>query len=114
MSIRTKGRRRIIVGNLTYVWYVALDYDTPYNVLNIVSDDKCLILSYPLQTKIAYVISKGRMFQAKGTNGTWNRYLLPFDTPDIITPKFVEKLIVWATQSENAKETKWNGNDVPV
>ena len=42
MSIRTKGRRRIIVGNLTYVWYVALDYDTPYNVLNIASDDKCL------------------------------------------------------------------------
>lgn len=114
MSIRTKGRRKIIVGNQTYVWYVALDYDTPYNVLNIASDDKCLILSCPLKTKIAYVISKDRTFQAKETNGTWNRYLLPFDTPDIITPKFVEKLIVWATQSEKAKETKWNGNDVPV
>lgn len=114
MSIRTKGRRKIIVGNQTYVWYVALDYDTQYNVLNIVSNDKCLILSCPLKTKTAYVISKGRTFQAKEINGTWNRYLLPFDIPDIITPKLVEKLIVLATQSEKVKEIKWNGNDVPV
>ncbi len=114
MSMRTKGRRKIIVGNQTYIWYVALDDDTPYNVLNIASDDKYLILSCPLQTKIAYVISKGRIFQTKETNGTWNRYLLPFNIPEMITPKFVKKLIVWATQSGKVKETKWNGNDVPV
>ena len=32
--------------------YVGLDYDTQYKVLNIISEDKCLILSCPLQTKI--------------------------------------------------------------
>ena len=112
MSIRTKGRRKIIVCDQTYIWYVALDDDSPYNILHIMSDDKRLILSCPLQTKIAYVISKGRIFQAKGTNGVWNRYLLPFDIPEIITPSFVEKVIVWSTL--NTDTTLINRNDVPV
>ena len=61
-----------------------------------------------------YVISKGNIFQKQQTNGIWNRYLLPFPVPDIITPKFVSALIIWATQCENAAGIKWNGNDVPV
>ncbi len=112
MSIRTKGRRKIIVGDQPYIWYVALDDDTGCNTLHIVSDDKYLILSCPLRTKIAYVISKGRIFQAKETNGLWNRYLLPFDIPEMITPKFVEQMIVWATQNTDAITI--NANDVPV
>ena len=112
MSVRTKKRRKIIVGGQKYIWYVALDDDTEYNILHIVSDDKYLILSCPLRTKIAYVISKGRIFQAKRTDGVWNRYLLPFDIPDIITPKFVEKLIDWSVR--NTDTTPINTNDVPV
>ena len=102
MSVRTKGRHNIIVGDQKYIWYVALDDDTPYHVLNIVSDDKCLILSCPLQAGTDYVISKGRIFQTKETNGVWNRYLLPFSIPDVITPKFVERLIVWSTHITEA------------
>lgn len=102
MSIRNKGRRKIIVGSQTYIWYVALDEDTPYHVLNVVSEDKRLILSCPLRTGTEYVISKGRVFQGKETNGCWSRYLLPFTIPDIITPRFVEQLIVWSTQNTDA------------
>lgn len=102
MSVAVKGRRQIIVGNQKYIWYVALDDDSPYHFLNIVSDDKCLILSCPLKTETEYVISKGRVFQTKATNGVWDRYLLPFKTPDVITPAFVERLIVWATQITDA------------
>lgn len=112
MSIRTKGRRKIIVGDQTYIWYVTLDDDSPYIILHIVSDDKRLILSCPLQTKIAYIISMGRIFQAKETNGIWHRYLLPFDIPEIITPGFVENVIVWSTQNTDA--TLINRNKVPV
>ncbi len=54
MSIRSKGRRKIIVDGQTYLWYVALDDESPYNILNIVSYDKYLILSCPLQTKTEY------------------------------------------------------------
>ena len=114
MSIRTKGRRKIIVNDQSYFWYVAPDDDSPYNVLHIVSDDKYLILSCPLRTKTAYVISKGRIFQTKETDGTWNRYTLPFEIPDMITPKFVEKLIVWSTQNSDAIPIQWNGHDVPL
>jgi len=98
MSVAAKGRRQIIVGDQKYIWYVALDDDSPYHLLNIVSEDKCLILSCPLKTKTDYIISKGRVFQTKATNGVWNRYLLPFKIPNVITPAFVERLIVWATQ----------------
>ena len=114
MSIGKKGRRKITVGDQTFIWYVAPDDDSPYNVLHIVSEDKCLILSCPIQTKTAYVISKGRIFQAKGTDGTWSRYLLPFAIPDTITPGFVEKVIIWSTQNADAIPVSWNGHDVPV
>ena len=113
MGAAKKGRRKITVSDKNYIWYVALDDDTPYYIL-IVSFDKALMISCPLKTKTPYIISKGTMFQNKKTNGIWNRYLLPFPVPEIITPKFVSNIIFWATQSETAKETKWNGNDVPV
>lgn len=112
MSICIKKRRKIIVRGQTYIWYVTLDDDTDYNILHIVSEDKYLILSCPLKTKIAYVISKGRIFQTKRKSGVWNRYLLPFNIPDIITPKFVEKLIDWSTQNTDA--ILINANNVPL
>ena len=115
MSIRFKGRRKIIVDGQTYLWYIALDDESPYNILNIVSDDKYLILSCPLQTKTEYVISKGRVFQGKETKEGWGRYLLPFYIPESITPKFVEKLIFWSTQNTDAVKIQWNNDQgVPV
>ena len=95
LSISTNSRRRIIVGGHTYIWYVAMYNNTPYNVLNIVSDDKYLILSCPLHTKAEYVINKGRIFKTKETSVHWKKNLLPFVIPYAFTPKFVEKLIVW-------------------
>ena len=114
MGVMKKGRRKITVSDKSYVWYVGSDYDSPYHILNIVSDDKALILSCPLKTETAYIISKGNMFQNEKTDGNWKRYLLPFDVPEIITPKFVSDVIFWAEQNNIAKETSWNGNDVPV
>ncbi|MBR7084893.1 MAG: hypothetical protein IKI37_06935 [Oscillospiraceae bacterium] len=116
MSIRSKGRRKIIVKGQTYLWYVALDDESDYNVLHIVSENKYFILSCPLQTKMEYVISKGRIFQGKETHGGWSRYFLPFHVPEIITPKFVRQLIVWSTQNTDAIKIKWNGNEhgIPV
>ena len=112
MSIRAKGRRRIIVGDQTYLWYVALDADSPYRMLHILSEDKRLILSCPLRIQPAYAISKGRLFQGKATNGCWNRYVLPFAIPDEISLKFVEKLILWATLDHNASPV--HSSDAPV
>lgn len=114
MGVAEKGRRKFTVSDKRYVWYVELENDSPFHILNIMSEDKALILSCPVKTDTQYIISKGNMFQNKRTKGIWNRYLLPFHVPDIITPKFVSDVILWATQSEKAKEIKWNGKDVPV
>lgn len=73
-----------------------------------------MILSCPLKTKTSYIISKGNIFQNHQTNGLWNRYLLPLNIPEIITPKFVSDVILWATQSEEVVEAKWNGKDIPI
>lgn len=114
MSVSAKGKRKITVENRKYIWYVGVDCDSPYYILNIISEDKSLLLSLPLKTKTSYVISKGKCFQHQKSNGIWNRYRLPFSIPEIITPKFVSQVIIWATQNQNAVLVKWNGSDVPV
>ncbi len=114
MGVRKKGRRKIHIDNIEYIWYIDLDCDSPEYILHILSEDKALILSCPITTESSYIISKGKIFQSKETNGTWSRYLLPFDIPEIITPAFVSKVIVWATQNANAKMVEWNGKEIPV
>ena len=114
MGTAKKGRRKITVLKKDYVWYVKLDDDSEYYVLNILSDDKAFIVSCPLKTETAHIISKGNVFQNKKTNGIWSRYLLPFNILEIITPKFVSEIIFFAAHGDKAAEVKWNGNDVPV
>ena len=114
MGINKKGKRKICVENKEYVWYVNEDYDSPYYVLNILSEDKSLIVSCPLKTETAYLICKGIVFQNQKTSGVWNRYLLPFINPEIITPVFVAGIITWATKGANATLVEWNGRDIPV
>lgn len=114
MGVGKRSRRKICVENKKYVWYVSKDCDSPYDILNIISEDKSLIVSCPLKTETAYLISKGLTFQNQETSGVWNRYLLPFLIPEIITPVFVAKIISWATKDANATLIEWNGIDVPV
>ena len=102
MGVRKTGRRKITVDDNRYIWYVSPDDESDYDLLNIVSEDKSYVLTCPLKTVIPYLISKGRLFQNEKTDGKWNRYELPFDIPDVITPAFVAKVILWATQKSEA------------
>ncbi len=114
MSVAKKGRRKITCDNQEYVWYVSQDDESVYYILNIISEDKQLILSVPLQVTTPYVISKGNIFQGQKTNGCWNRYLLPFDVPDVITPRIVATIIFWATGELTAVKVEWDGKDIIV
>lgn len=114
MGVLKKGRRKIVYDNKKYIWHIAEDCDSPYNLLNIISEDKKLILSSPLDTDVSYVISKGSFFQGNKSNGDWNRYLLPFSIPTIITPKFVTDIISWATEKTDAVKVEWNGQDIMI
>ncbi|MBR3825373.1 MAG: hypothetical protein IKJ39_09260 [Lachnospiraceae bacterium] len=108
MAVCKKGRRKINVDNREYIWYVNLDDDSPYHMLHILSEDKALILACPIEAEVAYVISKGKVFQNKRTTGIWNRYLLPFSVPEAIVPSFVAQVIVWATKETGAESIDIN------
>lgn len=103
MGVSKKHKRKLIYKEVTYFWYVKEDDDYCGQLtLNIVSDNKELFLTYPLGASEPYLVSKGRSFQGKKTDGKWNRYILPFEGQEIITPKFVSQLISFATEVSGA------------
>lgn len=118
--VKTKGRRKIAVQDRRYVWYVlggdcdrdywervsSNDWGTPF--LHIVSEDKRMILTLPLNAPKPYAVSKGREFQCKPTSGCWERYILPFDIPESITPRFVAEVIKWAVSGDGAIKTEYS------
>lgn len=112
MAVRTLKRRKIICDEISYVWYVKEDYDYPCHVLHVISENKQLILSYPLGGKVSYVISKGGAFQNYGSDGCWARYLYPVTFGGAVTPKFVSEMIKWAIYGEDAVRTQWDGKDI--
>ena len=114
MSVQKKFRRKINVDDTQYVWYVSPDDESPYNVLNIISDDKCVILSVPLNVGKDYIINKGRSFQGQRSSGNWERYLLPVSVEKEITPSLVSAIIRWAVNGTEAVAVEWDGKDFPL
>ena len=113
MAVRSKNRRKIVCDGQVYFWYIRLDEDyCDKMLLHIISEDKKLILSCPLEVDRPYVISKGVCFQNRVSDGCWKRYLIPVEPPSVVTPKYVAELISWATQGCHAEEVKYNGIDI--
>lgn len=112
MAVRTIKRRKIICDGVNYVWYVKEDDDYSCHVLHVISENKQLILSYPLDGKVSYVISKGAIFQNYGSDGCWARYLYPVSFAGTVTPKFVSEVIKWAVQEKDAARIQWDGKDI--
>ena len=111
MSVQKKFRRKINVDDTQYVWYVSPDDESPYNVLNIISDDKCVILSVPLNVGKDYIINKGRSFQGQRSSGNWERYLLPVSVEKEITQKFINQLrqsVVKFLKKKKNKSSAWH------
>lgn len=118
MAVAKKHRRKIVCDGREYVWFVLTgdrdywervssnDWETPF--LHIVSEDKALILTIPINAPTPYAVSKGRIFQSKPTSGCWERYPLPFAIPEIVTPKTVAEIIAWAVDGKNAIKTEYS------
>lgn len=118
--VRTRGRRKIAVQGRNYVWYVvggdcdqdywervsSNNWGTPF--LHIISEDKYIILTIPLNAPTPYAVSKGREFQGKPTSGCWERYIMPFELPESVTPRFVAEIIDWAVSGDGAVRTEYN------
>ena len=113
MSVLQKNRRKIKYNGPDYLWYVKPDEDyCDKLILSIASNDKKLVLAYPIGAEKAYVVSKGKTFQGEKSDGNWHRYLIPFETTEMITPKFVSKLISFAIEESNAIEILYDGKEV--
>jgi len=113
MGVSPKNKRKIIVNNRTYYWYVKEDPDDfPYdlvnhnlNALNIVSEDKRFIVRYYLGFKSKdkrYLVVIGKDFAGKDHPGTWQRVKCPeWCKGGIVTPKDAESIIKWCMQKKN-------------
>lgn len=105
MSVSTKNKRKLVYKDVAYYWCVYQDWDSCGQlILDVMSEDKAVFLTYPIGEVVPYVVSQGRFFQGKETNGVWNKYLLPFEGEEVITPKFVAQLIAFAVEETEAVE----------
>lgn len=98
MGVSAKGRRRIQYQGQNFVWWVAPDGDDCDRIyLNIVSEDKRIVLSYRVNGESFRIISKGRQLHGEKTSGKWQWCRIPFQEPlMVVTPKDVACIIAWA------------------
>ena len=114
VSVSIKNKRTIIVDDRTFVWYIAEDDESDHLILNIISNDKKVVCSVPMDTPTAYLISKGNELQGKKTSGTWERYRLPFVIPKMITPGFVSEVVQWIINGNEMEQICWDQEKYPV
>lgn len=104
MGVSKKRRRSIKYKEQNFVWWVGKDEDSCDQIwLNIVSEDKSIVLAYRVGEGDFFVISKGRIFQGEKTSGCWERYAYPMESPPmVITSQFVSGMIAWAADQRGA------------
>lgn len=106
MATAEKKRRKIIVGERRFLWYVAEDVDGfPPTVdgnlyaLNIVSEDKRFIVRYHLgqsDSERRHITVIGPEFGNRTNPGCWRRYLCPHWSSDRgVAPAMVREIIEW-------------------
>jgi hypothetical protein len=104
LSITAKHRRRIIVDDLSYVWWVTDVLEDDFigtSALSVCSSDKKFLVRYGLAQpdESRYLVVLGRRFQGlPDSPGPWRRFECPrFGTFGMIAPKDVAAFIHWCT-----------------
>ncbi len=107
MGVFGRGRRKLRYKGTQFFWWVGADGDDCDKIyLNIVSEDKSVILSYKVGDGSFAVISKGRRFQGHKSSGKREVYGIPFKEPlMIVTPRDVERIVEWAVDGRGAVPT---------
>ena len=114
MTIATKGKRNISVGNRDFFWYVSDDYDSAFMVLRVASPDKRFVVNYHIGQPDAacHLIVLGKEFDGLAeTKRGWRRVLCPrWEEDRAIKPAAVRRLIAWCV-NENIElvEVDWTG-----
>jgi hypothetical protein len=117
MTISRKGRRRIVIDDREFLWYVAEDVDNGgVPTLTIVSTDRRVFLRYALlqSDELRHVVVVGPVFRGVETEGTWRRFRSPqFGTMETIAPSDVRALVEWALAPDPwPQEVDWTGRPI--
>ena len=101
--VTKKHKRRIIVNERTFLWWVAEDDDSPFVpyslAAHVVSEDGKFFVRYHLRQPddLRHVTVIGEEFTVAGCGGCWRRFRCPrFGTEIAMTPKDVRRLIEWS------------------
>ena len=109
MGVSTKGRRQIQYKGQNFIWWVAPDGDDCDRIyLNIVSEDKGVVLAYRVGDGSFHIINKGRCFRGEKASGKWESHRIPFDSPlMVVTPKDVAQIIAWTVDQTYGIPKRW-------
>ena len=117
MGIAKKGKRKIVVDEVDYYWYISDDPDghatgTIYS-LTVISDDKKFLVKYPINQNHGenHLIVLGKRFGGKGEWGNnWQRLICPkIEVGEKVLPSSVEKLIKWSISDKPTIFVNWQG-----
>ncbi|MFF2082747.1 hypothetical protein ACFVVM_03190 [Nocardia sp. NPDC058176] len=120
MAIAKKGRRRIVVGDREFLWWVRPDWDN-HNApgvatVTVATDDRRILLDYALNQDedSQHVTVLGPEFRGESQNGPARRFRCPkFGLPGEIRPSHVAELIAWCTDPGPLPEpTDWRGHTI--
>ena len=125
MSVAKKKKRKIVIGDRNYYWYIAEDYDdfpsdvmnNTLHALNIVSEDKKFIVRYYLGFKTdekRHLTIIGVEFNGLASNGKWRRVKCPdWVAKNQVTPKDVRRIIEWCNEEKmEIIPVDHNGNEL--
>ena len=108
MAISKKKKRKIVVNNREFYWYMKLteDWMYAYNTpqLYVISEDKNFLISYQpgQQNENPFLIIKGKEFRGiKEANSSWIRVKTPAWNETQITPGFVARIINWCLYEDH-------------
>jgi hypothetical protein len=119
MTISRKNRRRIVVAEREFIWYVAEGVDNAsIPTLTVTSVDRRFLVKYALlqPDELLHVVVIGPEFRNPGCGGSWRRFRSPrFGTLETIAPADVRALIEWALDPEPLSvEVDWRGEPIIV
>jgi hypothetical protein len=120
--ISKKHKRRIIINERIFLWWVAEDDDSPFVpfslAAHVVSEDGKFFVRYHRRQpdEFRHVTVLGEEFAVAGCGGRWRRFRCPrFGTEAAITPRDVRALIEWSLDAGNSPpEVDYKGQVQPA
>ncbi len=114
MAVSKKNRRKIVVTERTYYWYIKEDWDDcpsdvdykNMNALNILSEDKKFIVRYHLgfqSDEKRHITIIGNEFNGVEDSGCWRRVCCKDWLAGglAVTPKMVRAIIEWSLDDKS-------------